>query len=162
MKFIPSYDRNLNFRQINKWISFLWSFDAKFRFQRLTVVRKAVNWFKHGRTVSRMRALFSLVAVFFLLPIATLSATQQLLETEDGKHYLLQTSNRKKGPSTSLPQTRSRSDDYFDLRRWVRRGNQKVRYDKNMSLHCQGSLGVHGMACTRWVLYNYKWITIQH
>ena len=98
-----------------------------------------------------MRALFSLVAVFFLLPIVTLSATQQLLETEDGKHYLLQTSIRKKGPSTSLPQTRSRSDDYFDLRRWVRRGNQKVRYDKNMSLHCQGSLGVHGMACTRCV-----------
>ena len=103
-----------------------------------------------------MRALFSLVAVFFLLPIATLSATQQLLETEDGKHYLLQTSNRKKGPSTSLPQTRSRSDDYFDLRRWVRRGNQKVRYDKNMSLHCQGPLGVHGMACTRCALCNYK------
>ena len=99
-----------------------------------------------------MRALFSLVAVFFLLPIATLSATQQLLETEDGKHYLLQTSNRKKGPSTSLPQTRSRSDDYFDLRRWVRRGNQKVRYDKNMSLHCQGPLGVHGMACTRCIV----------
>ena len=99
-----------------------------------------------------MRAVFSLVVVFFLLvPIATLSTTQQLLETEDGKHYLLQTSIRKTRPSTSLPQTRSRSDDYFDLRRWVRRGNQKVRYDKNMSLHCQGPLGVHGMACTRWV-----------
>ena len=99
-----------------------------------------------------MRAVFSLVAVFFLLvPIATLSATQQLLETEDGKHYLLQTGIRKTGPSTSLPQTRSRSDDYFDLRRWVRRGTQKVRYDKNMSLHCQGPLGVHGMACTRCV-----------
>ena len=106
-----------------------------------------------------MRALLSLVAVFFLLPIATLSTAQQLLETEDGKHYLLQTSIRKKGPSTSLPQTRSRSDDYFDLRRWVRRGTQKVRYDKNMSLHCQGSLGVHGMACTRCVFKIHLAIT---
>ena len=141
----------------------------KFEFQSFTkVVNEAFNYLKRGWITSRMRGVLSFVAVLIFIPILGWSTTKHFLKTNDGKQFILQTSKAEdKMENKPLePQNRAisnRETDYFDLEQLIRsrgsynyKSRKRVVYDKNMSLHCQGPLGVHGMACTRCVLCNYK------
>ena len=137
----------------------------KFEFQSFTkVVNEAFNYLKRGWITSRMRGVLSFVAVLIFIPILAWSTTKHFLKTNDGKQFIVQTSKGKdkmesKPPDPQTHAISNRETDYIDLEQILRargpykrikgyKSKNRVVYDKNMSLHCQGPLGVHGMACT--------------
>ena len=111
-----------------------------------------------------MRGVLSFVAVLIFIPILGWSTTKHFLKTNDGKQFILQTSKAEdKMENEPLePQSHAisnRETDYNLMEQIIRgrgpyirikgyKSKNRVVYDKNMSLHCQGPLGVHGMACT--------------